>query len=91
MLADTGILNASLQFGEPQTIDRFPEGAQVQIHAIRGDRLLCKRMESMGLMSGKEVTILKNRGKGILLKTENTRLALRLSSAFRLEAVYPTR
>ena len=73
----------------PQTIESFPEGVEVMISAVQGERQLCKRMESMGLSMGKQVKVLKNRGQGVLLKTENTRLALRLSSAFVLEAVYP--
>ncbi len=89
MLADTSLLNQTIGLGEPKTIDCFPAGAEVEIHAVSGDRQLCKRMESMGLRPGKQVKILKNRGRGILLKTENTRLALRLSPAFVLEAVYP--
>lgn len=88
MLANTGILEQVIIISEPQTIQKFAAGNLVEIHAIRGDRQLCKRMESMGLLPGKQVKILKNRGHSMLLKTENTRLALRLSSAFVLEAVH---
>ncbi|PKL76140.1 MAG: hypothetical protein CVV27_11790 [Candidatus Melainabacteria bacterium HGW-Melainabacteria-1] len=89
MLANTGFLNQMLVAGTAQTIDHFPEGTVVEVHAIRGDRQLCKRIESMGLIPGKQVKVLKNRGRGLLLKCENTRLALRLSPAFVLEAVLP--
>lgn len=91
MLADTGILGQAISASEPRTIDCFPEGSLVEIHAISGDRQLCKRMESMGLIPGRQVRVLKNRGRGILLKSENTRLALRLSPAFVLEAVLQAR
>ncbi|HEY9842353.1 MAG TPA: FeoA domain-containing protein [Candidatus Obscuribacterales bacterium] len=89
MLASTGILDQTLRSRAPQTIDKFPAGCLVEIHAISGARPLCRRMESMGLLPGKQVQILRNRGRGILLKCENTRLALRLSPAFVIEAVYP--
>ena len=88
MFADLDINQAAIPH-LPQTIERFPEGVEIMISSVRGERQLCKRMESMGLSMGKQVKVLKNRGQGVLLKTENTRLALRLSSAFVLEAVYP--
>lgn len=87
MLANTGILEQAFINSEPRKIQGFAAGTLVEIHAISGDRQLCKRMESMGLLPGKQVKVLKNRGYSLLLKTENTRLALRLSSAFVLEAV----
>ncbi|MGV3523976.1 MAG: FeoA family protein [Candidatus Sericytochromatia bacterium] len=91
MLAHTGDIRSAFSPANPgiQSIDRFPEQAEVEIVAIRGERQLCKRMESMGLVPGRRVRVLKNRGRGLLLKSENTRIALRLSSAFVLEAVYP--
>lgn len=87
MLAHTGILDQSFLNSDPRPLQGFAVGSLVEIHQIRGDRQLCRRMESMGLLSGKQVKILKNRGHSLLLKTENTRLALRMSPAFVLEAV----
>lgn len=88
MLVGTGPLKRTTAANTPQSIADFPEGARVQIRLLSGDRQLCLRLESMGLAVGKEVQVLKNRGKGLLLKTEFTRLAIRLSPAFALQAVY---
>ena len=52
-------MDPALQDRSPRTIDRFAAGNLVEIHAIRGDRQLCRRMESMGLLPGKQVTILR--------------------------------
>lgn len=85
MFAGTGTLSY-LATDEPQRISLFPEGSVVELTAVRGESALCRRLESMGLLSGKSVTLLKNRGRGLLLKTENTRLAIRLSPSFEIEA-----
>ena len=87
MLVDTKIVNLPLNALRPQSITNFPEGSLVELSAVSGQKSLCKRLESMGLLPGKKVKILKNKGQGLLLKTEHTRLALRMSSAFLLEAV----
>lgn len=88
MLVGTGPLTRTTAANAPQSIATFPEGARVQICSFSGERQLCLRLESMGLAVGKEVQVLKNRGRGLLLKTEFTRLAIRLSPAFTLQAVY---
>ncbi|MBF2055125.1 MAG: FeoA domain-containing protein [Candidatus Sericytochromatia bacterium] len=88
MLVGTGPLTRTMAANAPQSIAAFSEGACVQIRALSGDRQLCLRLESMGLAVGKEVQVLKNSGRGLLLKTEFTRLAIRLSPAFMLQAVY---
>jgi len=88
MLVGTGSLKYTGLARGPQGIETFPEGAVLEIHAISGDRQLCCRLESMGLVPGKRIQVLKNRGKGLLLKTEHTRLAVRLSPAFSLQADY---
>lgn len=62
-------------------IQLFATGSQVRIHALKGERELCKRLESMGIQSGKTITILKNQTHSILLKTGNTRIAFRLCNA----------
>ena len=87
MLVDTNIVDLQNLSSAPQSITHFPEGAVVELLAVSGQRSLCLRLESMGLLPGKRVQVLKNQGQGLLLKTEHTRLALRLSSAFFLEAV----
>lgn len=87
MLVDTEINTTALASLAPQPIVNFPEGARVELYSLSGDRSLCRRLESMGLIPGKHVQILKNKGQGLVLKTEHTRLALRVSPAFCLEAV----
>lgn len=88
MLVGTGSLKHASATHTSQSIVAFPEGARVQICSLSGDRQICLRLESMGLVSGNVVQILKRRGAGLLLKTEYTRIAIRLSPAFHLEATY---
>lgn len=87
MLLQSQYQEASLQDAEPQPIEFFTAGKWVHICAVRGERQLCQRLESMGLLPGRRVQILKWQGKGLLLKLENTRLALRLSSAFVIDVL----
>ena len=70
-----------------EAIEKFPAGARVEIVGVQGERKFCQRLESMGLLPGKQIHILKRQGQGLLLKCEHSRLALRLSSAFVIQAV----
>lgn len=88
MLVDTLIQDLPLTLSAPQPIEQFSEGTLVELSAITGERNFCRRLESMGLAPGKQVRILKSRGQALLLKTAHTRLALRLSPAFCLEAFF---
>lgn len=67
-------------------IQLFAAGSQVRLHALKGERELCKRLESMGIQSGKTITVLRNQTHSILLKTGNTRIAFRLCNAVILYA-----
>lgn len=72
---------------QAEAIESFPAGARVEIVGVQGDHKFCQRLESMGLLPGKRVHILKRQGQGLLLKCDHSRLALRLSSAFAIQAV----
>ena len=59
-------------------LSSFPSGTSVKILRIQGNKELSKRLESMGVVVGKTVTILKNQGSSLLFKSGQTRLAFRL-------------
>ncbi len=51
-------------------------GHSARIAAIDGDRLMIRRMLSLGLRVGATINMLKHRGKSVLIRNEGTRIAL---------------
>jgi Fe2+ transport system protein FeoA len=85
MLATRSILYQPVVLKEgTYPIQLFPAGSQVLIHGLKGERELCKRLESMGIQAGKTITILRNQTHSLLLKIGNTRIAFRLCDAVTL-------
>jgi len=54
----------------------LPIGAPACIAEIRGGRQLARRLLSLGLRVGSEITILHHRGRGVVLSTGDARVAL---------------
>lgn len=54
----------------------LPIGASARIAEIRGGRKLTRRLLSLGLRVGSEIAILHHRGRGVVLSTGDTRVAL---------------
>ena len=54
----------------------LPLGASARISKIRGGRKLARRLLGLGLRVGSEVAVLHQRGRGVVLSTGDTRIAL---------------
>ena len=67
-------------------IQEVPTGQEVCLSRIEAPLPLRKRMESMGLLTGKKVRIMKKSGQLLVLKSDNTRIALRLDKNFLIYA-----
>ena len=65
-------------------VSDFPEGTFIRITKIQGERELCKRIESMGVVTGSVVTMLQHRGASILVKAGHTRIAFRNCEALQI-------
>ena len=60
----------------PVSLVDLPIGASARIAEIRGGRKLARRLLSLGLRVGSEIAILHHRGRGVVLSTGDTRVAL---------------
>jgi len=54
----------------------LPIGSSARIAEIHGGRQLARRLLSLGLRVGSEVAILHHRGRGVVLSTGDSRIAL---------------
>jgi Fe2+ transport system protein FeoA len=70
------------------TVKDVPLGTPVTITSVQGDRHLRKRVESMGLLPGRSVIVLRRVGDSVLLKAENARIAIRLTDTLHI-GVHP--
>lgn len=60
----------------PMSLTDLPIGVPARIAEIRGGRLLTRRLLSLGLRVGCEVAVVHHRGRGVVLSTGDTRVAL---------------
>ena len=60
----------------PMSLLDLPIGTLARIAEIRGGRQLVRRLLSLGLRVGSEISILHHRGRGVVLSTGDTRVAL---------------
>jgi ferrous iron transport protein A len=60
----------------PMSLVDLPIGTLARIAEIRGGSQLVRRLLSLGLRVGSEVSILHHRGRGVVLSTGDTRVAL---------------
>jgi ferrous iron transport protein A len=54
----------------------LPAGATVRIAEIRGGRALTHKLFSLGLRAGSQVRVLHQRGRGLVLSSAETRIAI---------------
>ncbi len=64
-------------------------GHSARIVAINGDRLMVRRMLSLGLRVGATINMLKHRGTSVLIRNEGTRIALGPSVVEKLQIELP--
>ena len=58
------------------TLQHVPEGSRVRILAQGNDKQLARKLLSLGLRIGAEVEVLQHRGKGVVVVSSGTRVAL---------------
>jgi ferrous iron transport protein A len=58
------------------SLNELPLGTRARIAEIRGGRQLTRRLLGLGLRVGSEVAVLHHRGRGVVLSTGGTRVAL---------------
>lgn len=80
MLADNQMLSLAAPTTEGvHPISHFKSGQKITLVAITGEQALKGRLSAMGVKAGKQVQLLKNIRHSVILKVENTRIALRLN------------
>ena len=57
-------------------LDKLPVGERARIIDILGGRLLHRRLMSLGLRVGAEVSVLHHRGRGVVVLSAGNRIAL---------------
>lgn len=57
-------------------LNRLPVGGSACIREIQGGQLLTRRLLSLGLRIGSQVTILHHRGRGVVVVSGGNRIAL---------------
>ena len=54
----------------------LPVGGHARIEKVEGGRLLTRRLLSLGLRVGCEVDVVQHRGRGVVVASQGTRVAL---------------
>jgi ferrous iron transport protein A len=62
--------------GQTSFLNQYAVGRRVRITAINGDRMLSRRLLSLGLRIGSELEILHHRGRGVVVGSSGNRVAL---------------
>lgn len=62
--------------GQASLLNHYAVGKRVRITAIHGDRMLSRRLLSLGLRIGSELEILHHRGRGVVVGNSGNRVAL---------------
>ncbi|MEA3278606.1 MAG: FeoA domain-containing protein [Pseudomonadota bacterium] len=57
-------------------LGELPIGVRARIAQIRGGRQLTRRLLSLGLRLGTRITVMHHRGRGVVVSTGDTRVAL---------------
>lgn len=58
------------------TLGELPVGGRARIAQILGGRRLTRQLMSLGLRVGSEIDIVQHRGRGVVLATGSSRVAL---------------
>ena len=67
-------------------LSETPIGQKVRLVSVDGNRLLVRRLLSLGLTLGSEVEVLHHRGRGVVVAREGNRVALGGGIAEKLHA-----
>ncbi|MES9846087.1 MAG: FeoA family protein [Candidatus Sedimenticola sp. PURPLELP] len=65
-------------------LDRLAVGTEAKIAEIHGDRAMARRLLSLGLRVGSEISVLQHRKRGVVVASAGTRVALGASIADKL-------
>ncbi len=68
----------------PTTLLQLPEGAKARITQIQGGRNLTRRLLSLGLRVGSEISVVQQRNKGVVIACNGNRVALGYGAADKL-------
>jgi ferrous iron transport protein A len=60
----------------PVALHQLPAGQQVRITEIKGDRALARKLLSLGLRVGSEISVVQQRKKGVVVACAGNRVAL---------------
>jgi len=60
----------------PTSLSQLRVGQRVRIAEIRGGRDMTRRLLSLGLRVGTEIDVLHRRGRGVVVASAGTRIAL---------------
>ncbi|OOZ37605.1 FeoA family protein [Solemya velesiana gill symbiont] len=61
---------------EVTPLDRLDVGTQARIAEIHGDRAMARRLLSLGLRVGSEISVVQHRKRGVVVASAGTRVAL---------------
>ncbi|MES9956964.1 MAG: ferrous iron transport protein A [Sedimenticola sp.] len=65
-------------------LDHLAVGTHAKIAEIHGDRAMARRLLSLGLRVGSEVSVVQHRKRGVVVASAGTRVALGASVADKL-------
>ena len=65
----------------PTALYQLPVGRRARITEIRGDRDMIRRLLSLGLRVGSEISVIQQRNKGVVVACAGNRIALGSSVA----------
>lgn len=63
-------------YSHPMSLVDLPIGTLARIAEIRGGRQLARRLLSLGLRVGSEISVVHHRGRGVVLSAGDARVAL---------------
>lgn len=61
---------------QSQALSTIPVGKKVRLIAVQGERILSRRLLSLGISLGCEFEVISLRGKGVVLGRSGNRVAL---------------
>ena len=59
-----------------QTLAQLSVGSKAKITKISANRFIIRRLLGLGLRRGSEISVLHNRGKGVVVAVDGNRIAL---------------
>jgi ferrous iron transport protein A len=80
----TNVIPKAVQETSDISLNNLPIGQRARIKMIKGDRAVARRLLSLGLRVGSEISVLQHRGQGVVVASAGTRVALGGSIASQL-------